>query len=279
MTRTRVMEDESLIADHNNRHRCRDYRIWGSTIHEVACRSDTEGMFAVAGLELFRTNGNRFKIGTWRGDPDIGYLVPLESGRSLTPLSIEGVVEQLAQRGFGAVITAALNPAEAETFDNAGFSTVEELHLLSHPLDQIPRSEHRAQLRRGRRWHRSRMLEIDTLAFDTFWRFDQTSLSEAIDATPHRRVRISSHKPLAGYAVTGFGSGMAYLQRLAVDPASQGSGLGSSLVVDALEWAHRRRAARCFVNTQMTNVRALALYHRLGFVGESDRLRVLRRTL
>jgi GNAT superfamily N-acetyltransferase len=233
----------------------------------------------VAGLELFRTNGNRFRIGTWRGDPDVGYLVPLESGRALSAASIEGVVDRLAQRGFAAIITAALNPIEASTFGDAGFSTVEELHLLSHPLDRIPSLDRRAALRRGARWHRARMLEIDNRAFDRFWRFDASSLSESIKATPRTRVRIGLHRPLEGYAVTGFAANVSYLQRLAVHPDAQGRGLGSSLVVDALEWARRRGSARCFVNTQMTNTRALALYHRLGFISEDDRLRVLRRAL
>jgi ribosomal-protein-alanine N-acetyltransferase len=236
-------------------------------------------MVAVAGLELFRTNGNRFRIGAWRGDPDVGYLVPLESGRALSSTSIEGVVERLAQRGFDAVVTAALSPSEAKAFGSAGFSTIEELHLLSHPLDSIPQVDNHMALRPGRRWHRARMIEIDNRAFDAFWRFDSTSLSEAINATPRKRIRIGSTSPLLGYAVTGASSGVAYLQRLAVDPASQGQGLGSSLVVDALEWAKRRRASRCFVNTQMTNDRALSLYRRFGFISETDRLSVLRRAL
>jgi hypothetical protein len=141
-------------------------------------------MVAVAGLELFRTNGNRFRIGAWRGDPDVGYLVPLESGRALSSTSIEGVVERLAQRGFDAVVTAALSPSEAKAFGSAGFSTIEELHLLSHPLDSIPQVDNHMALRPGRRWHRARMIEIDNRAFDAFWRFDSTSLSEAINATP-----------------------------------------------------------------------------------------------
>ena len=65
------------------------------------------------------------------------------------------------------------------------------------------------------------------------------------------------------------------MQRLAVDPAYQGAGLGAALVVDALRWLRRHGGERAIVNTQPDNEAALALYQRLGFRLEPTGLDVL----
>ncbi len=206
--------------------------------------------------------------------------MPLDVARRLSSYSIEAAVDNLARKGYSSVVTSALSPQECAPFTTASFMTAQELHLLAHPLTSVPgvRSDD-PPLRRGRHRDRARMLEVDALAFDDFWRFDRTSLDEAIQATPRSRVRVESSKPTWAYAVTGAGSDSAYLQRLAVHPDREGTGLGSALVNDALRWARRRGARRCFVNTQLDNARALTLYERLGFVVEPERLRVLQRDL
>jgi len=66
------------------------------------------------------------------------------------------------------------------------------------------------------------------------------------------------------------------VQRVAVDPAHQRLGLGRALVLDGLHWMRRRGCNRAVVNTQLRNEAALALYERLGFSAENDRLAVLR---
>ena len=70
-----------------------------------------------------------------------------------------------------------------------------------------------------------------------------------------------------------------YVQRLAVGPEAQGSGLGRALLVDGLRWLRRRGAARAVVNTQVDNERARALYESLGFRMAPSGLAVLGRDL
>ncbi|HPU39675.1 MAG TPA: GNAT family N-acetyltransferase, partial [Microthrixaceae bacterium] len=87
----------------------------------------------------------------------------------------------------------------------------------------------------------------------------------------------SSDGRVVGYAITGRGSGQGFLQRLATDPDVAGNGIGTALVLDALQWAARRRCGRLLVNTQRENHRALALYEHLGFVATTTDLVVLSR--
>lgn len=114
------------------------------------------------------------------------------------------------------------------------------------------------------------------MAFDGFWRFDARTLSEARRATPRSRYRVAVvDGSVGGYAVCGRAGPRGYLQRLAVDPSVHGRGVGSGLVLDALDWLHRAGAATVMVNTQETNERAFGLYCRLGFRPEADGLYVL----
>ncbi len=173
-------------------------------------------------------------------------------------------------------MTPALSPYEAEPFFQAGFELHERLHLLARTIDEKPpRPTHR--LRRGRRWDRGRVLEVDGEAFERFWRFDALALKEARRATPVHRFQVAVvGGRVAGYAVTGRAGGRGYLQRLAVDPELHGQGIGSSLVNDCLRWLHGKGVHLVLVNTQERNRRALDLYERIGFVRQRDGLLVLR---
>jgi ribosomal protein S18 acetylase RimI-like enzyme len=68
-----------------------------------------------------------------------------------------------------------------------------------------------------------------------------------------------------GFAVSGRAGHHSYLQRLAVDPALHGRGIGSALTMDALRWARRHRCDSMLVNTHVENSAALGLYRSLGF--------------
>jgi ribosomal protein S18 acetylase RimI-like enzyme len=189
---------------------------------------------------------------------------------------VERCLAGLRRRRVLQAVTPALNPFEAEPFRQAGFTVHEELHLLARPItDPLPRPGH--PMRRGRPWDNRRVLALDAMAFEDFWRFDSAALKEAKRATPTHRFMVATdgNRPI-GYAVTGRAGSRGYLQRLAVDPAAQGRGVGSSLVHDSLGWLQRKRADLALVNTQERNTRALALYQRLGFRRQPEGLLVLR---
>lgn len=213
----------------------------------------------------FNVGAEQFRLGTWRGDPRIGYVVPLTAPDRLSELAVSRAVQRLAAQGFDRVITSALTPAEQTVFERTGFTVHENLHLLVHPLRRLP-DPPTVKTRRGARRHRKHALAVDALAFEPFWRLDSTSLAEAIKATPVSRFRVvRESRTLAGYCVSGFADGVGYLQRLAVAPSAAGRGVGTALVVDSLRWFKRLGARDVSVNTQHGNDRALALYERLGF--------------
>jgi ribosomal protein S18 acetylase RimI-like enzyme len=130
----------------------------------------------------------------------------------------------------------------------------------------------------GRR-DRAEVLELDELSFDEFWRLGPVGLKDALDATPSTRFRVGHDDRVVAYAITGIAGRFGYLQRVAVHPLARSRGWGRALVSDALGWVWRHGGDRVYVNTQMENERALALYHSFGFATIPAGLCVLGRSL
>ncbi len=110
------------------------------------------------------------------------------------------------------------------------------------------------------------MLELDDLSFDEFWRLGPVGLKDALDATPSSRFRVARDRDhVIAYAITGVAGRFGYLQRIAVHPDQRRQRWGHALVADALTWVWRHGATRAYVNTQLENTNALALYQSFGF--------------
>lgn len=186
------------------------------------------------------------------------------------------LVEHVTPRVEGPIVTTALSTIEQDSFRCAGFVEREALHLLRHDLRAVPDHSRPAKLRTGRRSDTSRVLDIDAQSFDAFWKLDRGGLHSARRATPVHRYRIAMiDRAAVGYAITGRAGRATFLQRLGVAPEMRGLGVGAQLVADAIEWAVGERGASMLVNTQVINANALRLYERLGFVLDSEQLKVL----
>jgi GNAT superfamily N-acetyltransferase len=187
-------------------------------------------------------------------------------------------LEILAARGVARVVTGALTPAEQAGFLAAGFEVEERLHLLGVRLgpDLPPLPAGPALERPGRR-RRQEVLAVDNAAFPSFWRFDERGLADALAATPRTRYRVAVDPDgkVTGYAICGRAGSRGFVQRLAVQPAVQRSGVGRRLLLDGLHWLRRRGVTRAVVNTQIGNEAALALYRDVGFTDEPAGLSVL----
>ncbi len=193
--------------------------------------------------------------------------------------------------GFlGSITTPALSFDEVASFEAAGFTKTTELALLRRDLHphvapvgalkrvskRTARGEHGLRITSGpSSWRRSRnewiaaALRVDQLAFPAGEQFDELSIREALEATPQVSIRFAcrSLEPLSivGYAISGSAGSRGYLQRLAVDPSFSGSGIGTALCQDSIEWCRSHGARVLAVNTRFDNDRAFNLYVRLGF--------------
>jgi ribosomal protein S18 acetylase RimI-like enzyme len=221
---------------------------------------------------------DHFRVASWHADPTVASVALRQGSASPSATDVVDLVDRLTDDGYLGVMTAALRDHEAELFAAAGFLERERLAVLSHDLRGLGPNL-RGRTRRGRRTDRSSVIAIDHSAFQPEWQLDESGLRDAIAATPRARFRVAAQRgEVTGYAVSGRAGRTGFIQRLAVSPDRQSSGLGQALVVDALLWL-RDRATLAMVNTQLSNERALDLYSRLGFAREPSELSVLVRRL
>lgn len=200
---------------------------------------------------------------------------------SLDTAEVRTCVEQARAEGYRGIVTAALNDRETSPFVACDFTTNERLHLLAVDLHEEP-TRPEVPISRVRRREHDAVLTLDAAAFSGSWRLGPIGLRDAIDATPARQFRAArdeSHGQIIGYAITGLAAPHGYLQRIAADPALVRRGIGRALVADAFRYLWRHGATRAYVNTQLDNAPALALYHSCGFELLPHGLSVLERAL
>jgi ribosomal protein S18 acetylase RimI-like enzyme len=199
---------------------------------------------------------------------------------ALSGAAVRDCVQRARDAGYQEMLTSAVGPGEEEPFVAASFTVRERLHLLA--LDHLEQpAPPGLPIRRAARRDRVAVLALDNVAFDPFWRLGPVGLRDALDATPVRQFRVAraAHRDVVGYAITGYAAGQGYLQRVAVHPSVQREGWGRALVADALVWLWRRSATCAFVNTQLENDAALALYESFGFTMMPAGLAVMGRSL
>jgi ribosomal protein S18 acetylase RimI-like enzyme len=232
----------------------------------------------IPGINVIEWGRERARTGPWRGNQSVAYLSPVADAPAPSADFVRRCLDDLSARGYRQVVTSALSPSESTGFLAAGFEITERLHLLAHDLADLPDAADEAMrsVRRARLDDHPAVLALDHRSFPPFWQLDEHGLTEALQATPHHRFRVTAHDDgLTGYAVYGRAGRRGYLQRLAVDSEKRRAGLGRALVVDGLRWLRRWRAERVVVNTQLDNDAALELYERLGFRREPAGLSVL----
>jgi ribosomal protein S18 acetylase RimI-like enzyme len=181
------------------------------------------------------------------------------------PSFITDCVETLLDLGTTAVLSPPLPRSAQVAWSEAGFGLCADLTLMRRSLDAVPPPGHLVLT--GSTDDCAEALRIDATAFDEFWRFDRSALAEAMESTPTAVLHVvrSVDNGLAGFAITGAGEAISYLQRLAVDPRWQGQGIGRSLVRASARWAKRSGSRALMLNTQTDNESAVALYQSEGF--------------
>ena len=162
------------------------------------------------------------------------------------------------------LLSPATLPSATGVWREAGFIESDRLLLMEHDLNSVDRPT--SSIESGGIEPIGDLHRIDSAAFAPRWRLGRLGLAECVTATNRSVVfRVPVDGTPIGFAIAGVAFGIGYLQRLAVSPASRGSGIGSDLVRASLRWARGHGARSMLVNTQVDNVAAASIYRGLGF--------------
>lgn len=187
---------------------------------------------------------------------------------------LEQATSWVLERIEGRVLSPALYRSGARVWERAGFVPLLDLMIMekqfgepADPTDDISRSTEPDL----------DVLEaIDGKAFEPFWHMSRVGIQEALDATPSSAVLVATVDDAAvGYAIVGNQIGLSFLQRIAVDPAHAGQGIGGRLLDAAERWAMGSGTATLVLNVRPDNPSARSLYLKKGFVDTGNRLQVL----
>lgn len=215
------------------------------------------------------------RLRDWPGDPTVGHLLVTDHDTVPSARELDDFVTAARDHGYRAVRSGALFPRAHESFAARGFETIDTLVLLELGLGSGVEPPRR-RTARLLPWHHPAAAEVDRAAFGDPWGNDAATLADIRRATPqHRARRLDVDGTLQAFAITGAAGRTGYLQRLAVHPDHQRSGLGSALVTDSLSWMRRRSLTTAMVNTGIDNHPAQQLYDHFGFRRLADRLTIV----
>lgn len=234
------------------------------------------------------------RVRPWQHDPSRAFLLISGShGPTLRlpdPSVVQEWLDRLVDWGYRSVRTSALSPEPSATFTDLGFTSVQDLSLLStvhdatkihgrapepgvHVVRRIPGRRHSSRITRT-------LLQLDRSAFGDEWCLDEDMFDESRTATRRSRLFVAGNQMQPdGFVVVGATGSTGFVQRLAVAPHAQRRGVATRLVASALLWAARAGCGQSIVNTATTNEPALDLYRSFGFQPMDHGLTVMKKTL
>lgn len=122
------------------------------------------------------------------------------------------------------------------------------------------------ELRGMRWWHIERVMELERELFvDDAWS-ETMFWSELAERDTRHYVVAADGDDVVGYAgLCAYDAGEAYVQTIGVDVRRRRAGVGTALLVDLLEEAHRRGCPRVDLEVRADNEDAIRLYEGHGF--------------
>ena len=160
--------------------------------------------------------------------------------------------------------------------DGEGFLSADKIVTLQRNFPETKESEIDPELIIREMTYRdmAAVEAIDIAAFDSAWQLNRASLVKTYHRSSWHSIALVEGE-IVGYQMSTSAFDTAHLARLAVDPRWQGKGVGHRLVEDMLEPFSAIGVTTFSVNTQVSNIKSLSLYHSLGFEREDRDILVM----
>jgi ribosomal protein S18 acetylase RimI-like enzyme len=219
-------------------------------------------------------------VGNWRSRSDITALWHIKGEGAIKKRLVTSAAARSFDAGSNVFVTKPLGDYEADEYGKWGFEPAYSIVLFEKQLRREPvktSMQDGVEIVRYKKRYLGDVLRLDATAFDDFWKLDARTL-EAIATTCYHNAFLLALRggEVLGYAVGGANGRFGYLQRLGVDSANQGEGLGEALASHMMSTLQGMGATSVMVNTQEENVSAIGLYLKIGFEILPDRRLIMR---
>jgi ribosomal protein S18 acetylase RimI-like enzyme len=208
-------------------------------------------------------------VGPWRHREEIAYLVELSAVRH--PEAVVAAVEdRCVAAGDHLLLSVELEEVRRPVFyDRIGFDLLEEVVTYEFAGRARPEPPSRAlkfvQIDPSDDAARMALLALDHAAFPwLWWNSDLEFRAYGLMPGVELWFALDGDDIVAYLGMTSF-PGWGHLDRIAVDPGRQGSGIGLTALHFAVQRLLRRGAKRIGLSTQTDNERSRRLYERFGF--------------
>jgi ribosomal protein S18 acetylase RimI-like enzyme len=209
---------------------------------------------------------NEYCIGDlWQERSDIGVILEVAGDRHRASL-VDGLLAAFRAGSARMVLLSQDEERRALRFyQSRGWSAVQEILVYRRTQSPVPHLESRLAMATLTPPRLPDLMALEIASFPWLWRFGEPYLQQSAVA-PNRRLLLGYEgNRLAGYFIIAWHGNFGHLDRLAVDPALQGSGYGAELLARALHEMAARGASTMGLSTQNDNYRSQSLYERFGF--------------
>jgi ribosomal protein S18 acetylase RimI-like enzyme len=245
---------------------------WNSHFNTAGLRTH---LAEFPGLSLRVRGEPEFVLGdNWRRRDDIGQIIETRARLYRAEL-VQGLVEEYARRGYGAVVIGSDEQSDnARFYVTAGFYEVERIVYYEkpdvNPTYDYRRHPHPPLLMPYQPSLLKDLIEVDHAAFPWLWWNSQAELEYYVQQEgvtvylAYQQLSENKFKPLGYFGYTLYDR-WAHLDRLAVIPETQGQKIGAYQLAYAVNLMASRGARRVTLSTQETNYQSQKLYEGFGF--------------
>lgn len=233
-------------------------------------RTVRKAVEAYPGRSVWAPNSLEFALVVpWRHREEIAVVQELSAARGAGAL-VAAAVECCRAAGTALLLFVELDERRRASFyDRAHLSPIEDVitYELEHPrsVPAVPGPLVFESVVPGDSRGMEALVRLDHAAFPWLW-WNSAPEFAVYAETPGVELILAriDGRPAAYIGITSYAD-WGHLDRIAVDPAVQGRGLGAQALAFAVEAMVRRGAKRVALSTQRENERSQRLYERYGF--------------